>query len=1035
MLLANSSRSLKPGIKRSKSSVPPNPSELSDPPRIKWSKVQSATGQPEDLSVLVAKDNVVKISKNYEGRITLPGYPHHRENATLLFLSARASDAGLYRCEIVTGIHDEQDLVPLEVTGIPSLCQDLVAMEIATASQESAAMAREMTAKHMMSTATPENSKASRLTFQMAQKHCLSRGAQLATTGQLYLAWQEGLDQCDPGWLADGSVRYPIQTPRKKCGGDEPGVRTTYQFSNRTGFPDPASKFDAYCYKGHQLAKIPDRAAFVEGSVHQPMDQYSEGSHESGMENILVEHDPDLSFLSQNELFPRENEEAIMSADSKESAKDLYGPLHKVAVPLLEEDEQLQMVTAFPVGRESVEESFMVPNVSFLNGEVRGASTEPSVDVLHEGKLFTVVDDADKMNVTEESLSVVSMLGKTSLEGDAEDGISPEAVLHLVTPTWLQGNTEGLFPQDTASPQPSQVPILKDRPTIPFLIPSPTSPKDPPTATGATPASAGIPESNQNVYTGMNGRYFQEQWKDELALDGNPEGSTMLPTMLTVLALAGHEMVDNAIETPAGMVPSPSSALGGDISYSLSNEVDENNTSAERTNQGPRSQEKDIYNEHIPISLPVSDNVLLDLQKVVVTTGYDPEDASLGTSMRNNYLEGMAQAGDHEDEFSGHGQGVTPAESLLTSDHQRNKPHVDESSGEYDYSSRESDIKTTSFGKELPGPVFEGHQNFSEDAEGETEPETLHFVNQEEKMSLLNIAGKDAILEQSSQHSEAASELRGEEAVTLSPKDIISPTPGNVYLQESQFLPEKTEAWMVDHDNQDSVETTRANKAILRPPDGSTFTEVLDISEAQGSWEQATQTMESHLESSMVEQSHHESSEEDNGGYYWPDGTTSGPPAHNHTIFFSSAQSLPDEAKNGEETTALSLPEVRTPFILHSTSEFIRLPQPAAFDNSLVVPSSQPSIYPTEREVEAKMDQEGYIPSVPGDFLPMETDSGSGEEKEDAPPLKGIPRLVWAQEMNDSLLGKNPASSVLCLCREGRRCDVKTDRHQLCSFF
>lgn len=89
-----------------------------------------------------------------------------------------------------------------------------------------------------------------RMTFQASQKHCLRRGAKLATTGQLYLAWREGLDQCDPGWLADGSVRYPIRIPRKKCGGDEPGVRTVYQFPNRTGFPDPTAKFDAYCYKG-----------------------------------------------------------------------------------------------------------------------------------------------------------------------------------------------------------------------------------------------------------------------------------------------------------------------------------------------------------------------------------------------------------------------------------------------------------------------------------------------------------------------------------------------------------------------------------------------------------------------------------------------------------------------------------------------------------------------------------------------------------------------------------------------------------------
>ncbi|XP_043079831.1 brevican core protein-like [Puntigrus tetrazona] len=88
-----------------------------------------------------------------------------------------------------------------------------------------------------------------KLSLASASTHCHTLGAQLATAGQLYLAWQGGLDRCDPGWLADGSVRYPINLPRRNCGGDEPGVRTVYHNPNRTGFPDTSDLFSAYCYQ------------------------------------------------------------------------------------------------------------------------------------------------------------------------------------------------------------------------------------------------------------------------------------------------------------------------------------------------------------------------------------------------------------------------------------------------------------------------------------------------------------------------------------------------------------------------------------------------------------------------------------------------------------------------------------------------------------------------------------------------------------------------------------------------------------------
>ncbi|XP_045900937.1 brevican core protein isoform X2 [Micropterus dolomieu] len=88
-----------------------------------------------------------------------------------------------------------------------------------------------------------------RFTFSEAKTYCLSHGAELASTAQLYAAWNDGLNHCSPGWLADGSVRYPIVTPRERCGGGEPGVRTVYRYSNQTGFPEVHTRHDVYCFR------------------------------------------------------------------------------------------------------------------------------------------------------------------------------------------------------------------------------------------------------------------------------------------------------------------------------------------------------------------------------------------------------------------------------------------------------------------------------------------------------------------------------------------------------------------------------------------------------------------------------------------------------------------------------------------------------------------------------------------------------------------------------------------------------------------
>lgn len=86
-----------------------------------------------------------------------------------------------------------------------------------------------------------------RLSLSSASDRCVSLGGQLATVGQLYLAWRAGLDSCAPGWLADGSVRFSVTWPHPDCEGSQPGVHTVTPNSTAN---NATRLYDAYCYRG-----------------------------------------------------------------------------------------------------------------------------------------------------------------------------------------------------------------------------------------------------------------------------------------------------------------------------------------------------------------------------------------------------------------------------------------------------------------------------------------------------------------------------------------------------------------------------------------------------------------------------------------------------------------------------------------------------------------------------------------------------------------------------------------------------------------
>ncbi|XP_036434146.1 brevican core protein [Colossoma macropomum] len=426
-------------------------------PRVKWSMLSSG----RETEILVARGERVKVSELYKGRASLPNYDSSPSDLTLQLDGLRHSDTGFYRCEVQQGLEDAHDLAQIKVKGVvfhyrhassryafsfddaKDACEDIGA-QIATPEQLLAAynsgyeqcdagwlsdgsvrypiqMPREGCFGDMDGLPGVRNYgmmdpdelfdvycyieningnvfhgfTPQRFTLAEAKAYCKQQGAVLASTSQLYAAWNDGLHHCSPGWLADGSVRYPIVTPRERCGGSEPGVKTVYRYSNQTGFPEPHTRHDAYCFRGkldsHTVTPV-DYLATEPEDIGQDIVTLTDPQEEFSLGHVTQHKENEAQ--GAVEAFPISSEQTTVEADEQDPTPSLLEKVYTTTVnsKILTtpatygwESESTQKnswqeVLTDPIHIESVPEIHLQPNRNYPM-PVEGSDTEKSTAI------------------------------------------------------------------------------------------------------------------------------------------------------------------------------------------------------------------------------------------------------------------------------------------------------------------------------------------------------------------------------------------------------------------------------------------------------------------------------------------------------------------------------------------------------------------------------------------------------------------------------------------------------------------------------